>query len=155
MTVMTMPDRYEVWPVHKEFKNQTTQMNRLRRIWVLMMSDVMSLHPPYRKKFLTINTAKPLEEGHVRRQARWKKAKSKDLLAMRRQYTTSATFFPALCRFKGLRTVTTPVVSCQPVAKRSSDLAFFHRACLWTRPSSNSLAVFTLKNFFLQLFFMQ
>ena len=36
----------------------------------------------YRKKFVSINTARLLEEGPVQRQARWKKAKSKDLLAM-------------------------------------------------------------------------
>ena len=44
--------------------------------------------PSSRKKFLSINTARPLEEGHVQRQARWKKAKSEDLLTMRRQDTT-------------------------------------------------------------------
>ena len=42
----------------------------------------------YRKKFLSVNTARPLEEGHVQRQARWKKAKSEDLLATYRQDTT-------------------------------------------------------------------
>ena len=40
------------------------------------------------RKFLSVNTARPLEESHIRRQAQWKKAKSKDLLAMRRQDTT-------------------------------------------------------------------
>ena len=30
----------------------------------------------------SVNTARPLEEGHVQRQARWKKTESKDLLAM-------------------------------------------------------------------------
>ena len=39
---------------------------------------VMLIHS-YRKKFVGVNTARPLEEGHVRRQARWKKAKSEDL----------------------------------------------------------------------------
>ena len=37
----------------------------------------------YRKKFISVNTVRQLEEGHVRRQAQWKKAKSEDLLAMR------------------------------------------------------------------------
>ena len=43
----------------------------------------------YRKKFVSINTARPLEEGHVQRQTRWKKAKSENLLGMRRQESAS------------------------------------------------------------------
>ena len=55
----------------------------------------------------------------------------------------SATFFAALW------TVMTPVVSCRRVAKRTLDLAFSHCACLQTWPSSNGLAVFTLKNIYM------
>ena len=54
-----------------------------------------SLYPDYRdivltcrKKFLRVNKARPLEEGHVQRQARWKNAKLEDLLATRQQDTT-------------------------------------------------------------------
>ena len=43
------------------------------------------------------------------------------------------------------------VVSSRRVAKRSLDVALFHRACLRTWPSSKGLAVFTLKNFFLSI----
>ena len=43
-----------------------------------------------KKKLLSINTARLLEEGHIQRQARWKRATSEDLLAMHRQDTTGA-----------------------------------------------------------------
>ena len=64
--------------------------------------DICHNQTSYKKKFVSVNTTRPLEEGHIR---------------------------------------------C--VDKRSSDLAFFVCACLWTWPSSNGLAVFTLTNFFL------
>ena len=42
----------------------------------------------YWKKFVSVNTARLLKEGHVQRQARWKKAKLEDLLVTCRQDTT-------------------------------------------------------------------